>query len=70
MQESAFRHPFHLIDENAMHHGDLTGRSAEAQQRDAHPDAERLPERNAVSGFRHDDWMSRFCHFFLPVRTV
>ena len=42
VQEPALGDPALLLDQDAMHHRDLPGRAAEAQQRDAQPDAERL----------------------------
>ena len=50
MHEAAFRHPPFFFDENAVHHRDLSGRAAEAQRRDAEPDAKGFADRNAVSG--------------------
>ena len=49
MQEPAFRHPPFFFDKNPVHYGDLPGRAAEAQRRDAKPDAKGFADRNAVT---------------------
>jgi hypothetical protein len=48
MQESCLAYPPLLLDENAVHDGDLPSRATEAQQRDTHPYADGFAERNAV----------------------
>jgi hypothetical protein len=50
MEEPGFTDPALLLDEDAMHHGDLPGRAAEAERRDACPDPRRLVEGHAVIG--------------------
>ena len=42
VQETRVADPPFLLDEDAVHEGDLTGRPAEAQQRDPRPDPNRL----------------------------
>ena len=49
VQETALRNPALLLDQDAVHHRDLAGGTAEAQHRDAKPDPERLAQRHAVS---------------------
>ena len=44
VQEAALGDPALLLDQDAVHDRDLAGRPAEAQERDAQPDAERLGE--------------------------
>jgi hypothetical protein len=50
MHEAAFRHPSFFFDQNAVHHRNLSGGSAEAQRRDTQPDAKRFSGRNAMRG--------------------
>jgi hypothetical protein len=39
MEKTMLGNPSLLLDENAMHDGDLTGRSAKAQERNSYPGA-------------------------------
>src|SRR5262249_20342780 len=48
MQKARFGNPLFLVDDDTMHHCDLTGGPSEAEQRNAKPDMERLTERDAV----------------------
>ena len=48
VEEPALADPVPLVDQHAVHHGDLAGRAAEAEQPDPEPDAERLAEADAV----------------------
>jgi hypothetical protein len=48
MQKARLGNPAFLIDQDAMHHRDLAGRTTEAEQCDAQPDAERLAQRDSV----------------------
>ena len=48
VQEPRLRHPAPFLDEHAMHDRDLPRRTAETQQRDPGPDAQRLVEADAV----------------------
>ncbi len=48
LQEALLADPFLLLDDDAMHDGDLSGRAAEGQCRDARPDAHRFAEGNAM----------------------
>jgi hypothetical protein len=50
VQESFFGNPGFLFHQDAMHHRDLAGRTAEAEQRHAQPDARRLLQRKFVLG--------------------
>lgn len=50
VQESFFGNPRFLFHQDAMHHRDLSRRTAEAEQRDAQPDLRRLLERNFMPG--------------------
>ena len=50
MQEPVLADPALLLDDDAVHDRDLAGGSAEAEQRDARPDPERLAEADAVRG--------------------
>ena len=52
VQEARFGNPSPLLDDDAVHDRDLSGRPAEAEQGDAQPDLERLAETDAVR--RHD----------------
>ena len=52
VQETRLRYPALLLDDDAVHHRDLAGRSAERQQRDAQPDPERLAHADAMGGDR------------------
>ena len=52
MQEPGFRDPAAFLDQDAMHHRDLPRRSAEAQQRDPRPYADRLAEADTMRGSR------------------
>ena len=54
VQETALRNPALLLDQDAVHHRDLAGGTAEAQHRDAKPDPERLAQRHAVLKRRID----------------
>jgi hypothetical protein len=42
MQKSVLGNPVLLLDQNPVHHGDLAGRTAKAEHRDAEPDPESL----------------------------
>src|SRR5882757_1552507 len=58
MQEAPLRDPILLLDEDAVHHRDLTGGPAEAEHCYAAPDGERFAEGNAVRVFgRCDLWI-------------
>ncbi len=46
VQEPGLADPPLLVDQDAVHHRDLAGRSAETEQRDPKPDAECLTERD------------------------
>ena len=48
VQEPLFRDPAFLLDQNAVHHRDLSGGAAEAERRDAHPRPERLAHGDAM----------------------
>ena len=48
VEEALLAHPALLLDQDAVHHGDLAGRASEAVEGDARPGAERLAEGNAV----------------------
>src|SRR5215212_574274 len=50
MQKTVLRDPLLLLNENFVHHRDLARWAAEAQKRDAQPNAKRLGERYAVGG--------------------
>ena len=68
MRESAFRDPFFLLDNDPVHHRDLSSGTAETQASDAQPDAKGLAKRYAVARdagtIRHRDWFG--CHFSVP----
>ena len=49
MQKPALADPFLLVDDDAVHDRDLSGRAAEAERGDAQPDPERFAERDAVA---------------------
>ncbi len=49
MQKARLGNPAFLIDQDAVHHRDLSGRATEAEQCDAQPDAERLVQGHSVS---------------------
>ena len=53
--------PLLLLDDDAVHDGDLSGRAAEGQRGDSRPDAHRLAERNA---------MLFHCPSFLPANEL
>ena len=44
MQKPCFAKPAFLLNQNAMHHGDLAGRAAEAEEGHPRPDGQRLGE--------------------------
>ena len=46
VQVSRLADPSFLVDEDAMHHRDLTGWAAETQQTDLQPDTDGIAERN------------------------
>ena len=48
VQKPLFGDPALLLDQDAMHHGDLAGGTAEAERRDAHPGPERLAQAHAM----------------------
>ena len=50
VQESRFRHPVFLLDQDSMHDRDLSGGAAEAEACDPQPHLHGIPERDAVSG--------------------
>src|SRR5260370_18929734 len=52
MQEPGLADPALFLDENTVHHRDLTGRPAKAQGRDTDPDPEGLAERDAMAVVR------------------
>ena len=49
MQVATFFDPFALVDHNAMHHSDLTGRPTEAVDPDVPPRAQRLTQARCQS---------------------
>jgi len=49
MQKPPLAHPAFLNDQDAVHDGDLPGGSPETEQGDAHPDADGLAQRYAVT---------------------
>ena len=52
VQEPALGNPVLFLDQDAVHHRDLPGRPAEAQQRHLQPDPKGLAEADAVTGIR------------------
>ena len=48
LQEALLADPLLLLDDDAVHHRDLAGRTAEGECGDARPDLHRLAERHAV----------------------
>ena len=48
MKEATLADPFQFVNQQPVHHGDLTSRPAEAQQADLQPDGKRLAEPDAV----------------------
>ena len=50
VQEPAFGNPVFFLDQDAMHHRDLSGRTAETQDGDPQPDPKGLTEADAVAG--------------------
>ena len=50
MQKPALGNPVLFLDQDAVHHRDLPGRAAEAQQGDPQPDPEGFTEADAVTG--------------------
>ena len=48
VQKPLLGDPALLLDQDAMHDGDLAGRAAEAERRDAHPGPERFVKRHAM----------------------
>jgi hypothetical protein len=48
MQEAGFGDPAALFDDDAVHHGDLSGWTAEAEQCNAQPNLERFGEADAM----------------------
>jgi hypothetical protein len=50
MQKPALGNPALLLDQDAVHDRDLSGRAAKTQQRHPQPDPERLAEADAVTG--------------------
>jgi hypothetical protein len=48
MQEPLFADPLLLVDNDAVHHGNLPGRPTEAQCRNTTPCPKRFPERNLM----------------------
>ena len=59
MQEAGFGDPAALFDDDAVHHGDLSGRPAEAEQCNTQPNLERfgeadaMPRRRLIGGERY-----------------
>ena len=51
MQEPALADPFLLVDDDAVHDRDLSGRAAKAERGHAQPHPERFAERDAVAMF-------------------
>ncbi len=49
LQEAVLADPLLLLDDDAMHHRDLSRRAAEAEDGHAQPDDQRFVERNAVA---------------------
>ena len=49
VQEPLLADPTLLLDQDAVHHRDLPGRTAEAQRRDPRPDPHRLGKRHALA---------------------
>jgi hypothetical protein len=49
VEEPLLADPAPLVDERALHHGDLPGRSTERLQRDGEPGAGGLAERHQVA---------------------
>src|SRR3984893_5918494 len=52
VQESCFRNPVFLLDEDSMHHRDLSGGAAEAEACDPQPHLHTSSERDAVLWLR------------------
>jgi hypothetical protein len=50
VQESLLADPAFLLDEDAVHHRDLPGRPAEAQQRNPRPDPNGLGQGDSMAG--------------------
>lgn len=48
MQEPLFPDPLLLVDDDAVHHRDLSGGAAKTQRRDAAPDTDGLSKRNTM----------------------
>ena len=57
MQKTAFGNPVLFLNQNAVHHRDLPGRTAKTQYRNPEPDPKGLAEADAVAG------ISFGCHF-------
>ncbi len=51
VQEPGLADPAQLFHQHPVHHGDLSGGTAEAQQADPQPDPQRLGQGNAVAGW-------------------
>jgi hypothetical protein len=54
MQEAGLADPALLVDHDAVHHGDLPGRAAEAECRNPGPDREPVAERDDGTAERLD----------------
>ena len=65
MQEPVLRYPLSLVDEHAVHEGDLPGGPAEAKEADGRPDLRRLAE-GRVAERPLLRLLRRFGHGFLP----
>ena len=63
MQEPALGNPVLLLDENAMHHRDLPGRAAKAQDGDPQPDPEGFAKADAVAGISFGGRVGRRIHY-------
>src|SRR4051794_22788357 len=59
MQEPRLANPALLVDDDAVHDGDLPGRAAEGERGYAQPDPERLAEGDAVPS-RRGRWRGRW----------
>ncbi len=70
MQESAFRNPVLFLDQDAMHHRDLAGGAAEAEQCDAQPHPKCFGERNAVPVVAAGGGLIRAHRFTRAVKRV
>src|ERR1700676_5515337 len=58
MQKTAFGDPVLFLDQDAVHYGDLPGRTAEAQHGNPQPDPKGLPEADAVTELLVGDFLA------------